>query len=220
MNRGLILTVVLLAACYLTPESGIAQSTYHLQRASLFEALAGDSTDIIFLGNSITDGGNWAELFGDLRVKNRGISADISSGVLDRLDVILKNKPAKIFLMIGVNDLARGIEVPAITANYEEIISRVKTESPQSRLYLQSVLPVNPELNMFPDHTNKSREISQLNWQLRRLAKLNGLTYVDLWSEFVDTAGILDTAYTNDGLHLTGQGYILWRDLVKELVFE
>ena len=38
-------------------------STYYYQRASLFESLPVTSEDIIFIGNSITDGGEWHELF-------------------------------------------------------------------------------------------------------------------------------------------------------------
>lgn len=198
-----------------------AQSTYHLQRATLFELLPGDTTDIVFLGNSITDGGNWSELFNRLEVKNRGISGDISSGVLARLDPILVHQPDKIFLMIGVNDLAAGIETPDIVANYDSIIQRVKAESPRTRLYLQSVLPVNPDIGeKFKNHTDKNAEVSQLNWHLRRLARVNDLEYIDLWSEFIDVDGRLDSAVTNDGLHLTGPGYLRWRDLILEQVNE
>src|SRR6185312_511847 len=84
-------------------------STYYLQRVSHFETLPQTKGDIIFLGNSITDGAEWPELFNDIRVKNRGISGDITAGVIHRLDEITNRKPAKIFLLIGVNDLARNI---------------------------------------------------------------------------------------------------------------
>lgn len=197
-----------------------AGETYHQQRVSLFESLPLDTTSIVFIGNSITDGGNWAELFNDLRVKNRGISSDVTAGVMARLDSILAAAPDKIFLMIGINDLSRDVELTEIVANYESIIKRVKEETPTTRLYLQSVLPVNPSFGYFPDHTNKTREVSQLNWHLRRLARLHGAIYVDLWSNFLDVEGYLDSTYTNDGLHLTGAGYLLWRDTIREQVFE
>ncbi|HRN58259.1 MAG TPA: sialate O-acetylesterase, partial [Agriterribacter sp.] len=61
--------------------------------------------DILFVGNSITDGNEWNELFDNSKMKNRGISGDISAGVIHRIDEIANRKPGKVFLMIGVNDL-------------------------------------------------------------------------------------------------------------------
>ena len=72
-------------------------STFYEQRATLFEELPVTSKDIIFLGNSITNGCEWAELFQNKNVKNRGISGDICMGVYDRLDPIVKGKPANYF---------------------------------------------------------------------------------------------------------------------------
>ena len=72
-------------------------STYYHQRWTLFQSLPQTKGDIIFIGNSITDGGEWSELFNDLRVKNRGISGDISAGVIKRIDEVVKRKPAKQF---------------------------------------------------------------------------------------------------------------------------
>jgi len=71
--------------------------TYYGQRQSLFELLPISSDDIVFLGNSITDGAEWGELFADIHVKNRGISGDITDGVLARLGNILRGKPKKIY---------------------------------------------------------------------------------------------------------------------------
>ena len=53
-------------------------STFYVQRASLFSKLSISSKDIVFIGNSITNGAEWNELFPRKRVKNRGISGDTS----------------------------------------------------------------------------------------------------------------------------------------------
>ena len=68
-----------------------------------------DGDRAVFLGNSITDGGEWNELLANPRVKNRGISGDRSSWMLDRLDLIVGGQPRKLFLLIVTNDLAAGI---------------------------------------------------------------------------------------------------------------
>ncbi|QKZ15828.1 hypothetical protein HU175_19850 [Spirosoma sp. KUDC1026] len=82
------------------------RSTSYEQKRTLFESLPNTKKEIIFLGNSISDFGEWAELFDDPHVKNRGISGDLSFGVLARLGEVTASKPAKIFLLIGINDLA------------------------------------------------------------------------------------------------------------------
>ena len=107
-------------------------STYWYQKATLYEALPVVSTDIVFLGNSITDGGEWAELFGDARMKNRGISGDIAEGVYDRLDAVLGGKPAKIFLLIGINDVARGTSADTIVARILKIAKKIGEDSPRT----------------------------------------------------------------------------------------
>ena len=79
MKKPILTALLLLAAAAV-----FAQSEYNFQRRSLFEKLPVTSKDIVFLGNSITDGGEWNELLANPRVKNRGISGDRSSWMLDR----------------------------------------------------------------------------------------------------------------------------------------
>lgn len=106
MMKQFMLSICLLCACTTLQAQGRKHTTFYDQRATLFEVLPTSKKDIIFLGNSITNGGEWAELLGNPHVKNRGISGDRTDGVLDRLHVITKGKPAKIFLLIGINDLS------------------------------------------------------------------------------------------------------------------
>lgn len=194
-------------------------STFYYQRATLFEELPVTSSDIIFLGNSITNGAEWAELFNNKHVKNRGISGDICMGVYDRLDAILKGKPAKIFLLIGINDVSRGTPADTIVARIGMIARKIKADSPKTKLYLQSVLPVTDHYNMFKGHTSRWQVIPEINKGLVRLAEKEGATYIDLYSHFIDEqTGKMNTAYTNDGLHLLGKGYMKWVGIVKPYI--
>lgn len=196
-------------------------STFYYQRATLFEALPIGSEDIVFLGNSITNGCEWSELFADSRIKNRGISGDITMGVYDRLDPILQGKPAKIFLLIGINDVARGFSVDSIVGNIGLIVEKIRKESPATRLYLQSLLPVTDHYHLFEGHTSRGALVPQINERIKQLAEGNGITYIDLYARFVDpSTGKMNTSYTNDGLHLLGKGYLVWRDLVKPYIDE
>lgn len=121
--------IVLLAAALLAAAASFAQSEYNYQKRSLFEQLPIRGNDIVFLGNSITDGGEWAELFNNRHVKNRGISADRSGWLLDRLDPIINGHPKKLFLMIGTTiwpSASRPKRSPPMSKN-------CSTVSPRSR---------------------------------------------------------------------------------------
>ena len=110
-----------------------------------FKSYEHASTDIMFVGNSITAGTDWMELLGRPDVRNRGISSDISFGVLDRLDEVIMGKPAKVFILIGINDISRNIPDSFIVKNYQRIIEKIKTASPSTKIYFQTLLPVNNE---------------------------------------------------------------------------
>lgn len=219
MVRFLVICVTL-ALCQFAQGQEKKYSTYYYQRATLFEELPIASTDIVFLGNSITDGGEWAELFGDCRIKNRGISGDIADGVYDRLDAILKGKPAKIFLMIGINDVARGTSADTIVGRILKIADRIGQESPQTKLYIESVLPVNDCYGKFPGHTSRGNVVLEINRLLKKAALERQLTYIDLYSRFCNEEGKMKPEYSNDGLHLLGKGYLLWRQLLLPYIDE
>jgi len=196
-------------------------TTYYYQRASLFEELPVTSEDIIFLGNSITDGCEWSELFDSKRIKNRGISGDIVMGVYDRLDPLLKGEPAKIFLLIGVNDVSHGKSADTIVGEISNVVEKIRKDSPQTRLYIQSVLPVSDYYNLFTAATLRGDVVNEINEGLKLLTKREKLTYIDIYSLFVSPeTGKLDNQYSNDGLHLMGPAYLKWAKLLRPYVME
>ena len=219
--RNFLLASALIFAAAGSVRAQGTYSTYYYQRASLFEVLPVGSEDIVFIGNSITDGCEWRELFDNQHVKNRGISGDTTMGVYDRLGAILPGRPAKLFLMIGINDLSRGIAAQTVVENTRRILERIRQESPSTRIYLQSLLPVSDAYGLFSGHTARRGDIPGINEALKAMAPEFGATFVDLFSHFVDAeTGKMNTAYSNDGLHLLGRGYLLWRDIVLPFVNE
>ena len=95
----------------------------------------------MFLGDSITEGGAWAEFFESRVTRNRGISGDTTSGVLARLHQINRFKPSSIFLMIGTNDISFGVAEDEIVENILTIVDLIGTSSPDTKLFIQSILP-------------------------------------------------------------------------------
>lgn len=166
----------------------------------------------VFLGNSITEAGDWKALTGDGKVLNRGIGGDITFGMLKRLDEVLRHKPGKVFLLIGVNDIGKDIPPAVIADNIGRIIQRIRAASPDTRLVLQTVLPVNPEVQGFPQHYDKPEKILDVNRRLAKVAENERVELVDLHRLFRDRKGRLRAELTNDGLHLDtrGTGYSEW----------
>jgi lysophospholipase L1-like esterase len=174
---------------------------------SAFEAFFLVPDDIVFLGDSITEGGPWEELFPDLRVRNRGVAGDTSESVLRRLEQVTRAQPAKVFLLIGTNDLKRGKSEDEIVANIIEILERLKQETPDSEVYLQSVLP---------RAAGYRERIEALNARLAEVALEHGTEWIDLYPHFLDLeTGAIRAELSNDELHLLGPGYALWRDQIE-----
>lgn len=222
INKSFFIGVLLALPFYGSSQQTAVTDTsyangYYVERVEYFSKLPVQKKPVIFLGNSITEVGNWQEVTAIPNVINRGISGDNSFGVFHRLDAIIALKPKKIFLLIGVNDIKRGTPLAIIANNYERIIKKVTKESPGTRLYLQSVLPVcEPMLASIYDNIRNNKIIS-LNVMLKELAEKHRLPYVDLYHNlFMDKNGQLIKTLSTDGLHLQPEAYILWAAYLKQ----
>jgi lysophospholipase L1-like esterase len=135
--------------------------------------------------------------------------------VLARLDEVTEGKPEKIFLMIGTNDLARGKTVTEVRDKIAEILDTIKKQSTQTTVYLQSVLPTDEQLA--PTYRNEN--IDPLNAELKKLAVLKNVTWVDLVPLFKGENGKLKHELSEDGLHLNGKGYYLWYSAIRKYLW-
>lgn len=185
---------------------------YRLDRISLFDNLSEKKNSIIFLGDSITDGCEWSELLNNSNIVNRGINSDTTYGVLERVHQIVKLNPEKVFLMIGTNDLREGRTIADIRNDYEKIVKEFSEKIPSARIYVQSVIPSSQD--KYPGRSQQ--RIHDLNKEIRELAVKYHLTYIDLYTEMLSDDGKLDPNLTNDGLHLNGNGYIVWKNIIKD----
>lgn len=171
---------------------------------------------VIFLGNSITEGGNWKELTGNNEVINRGIGGDITFGVLARLDDITTRKPSKVFILIGINDIGKDIPDLVIAENVRKIITRIQSESPATIIFLQSILPLNPSVSQFPQHYDKEDHVVRANILLREVAIKTSCRFINLYPIFLDDQHRLDKRFTADGLHLNAAAYERWAQFLFE----
>jgi len=218
MKRSFLLAIVAVFCFAVQAQDAKWDSAYRPNNYKLkveqFASYPNSGNDIIFLGNSITANVDWSELLERNDVKNRGISGDITFGVLERLSEVTEGKPAKVFILIGINDISRNIPDSIIARNHQLMVRRIKAESPHTKIYLQTLLPVNNEFTQFKNHYNKDEHILFVNNELRKLAEREKITLIDLYPHFLNASKKLDSKYTQDGLHLTAAGYKVWKEIL------
>ena len=174
--------------------------------------------DIVMLGNSLTEnGGDWADRLDCRHVLNRGIIGDCAAGVMDRLHQILPGHPRQICLMIGVNDLANGCPPDSIAGMVDRLLARIQAESPDTKVCLQSLLPVNESFGRYSRLEGKTDLVPATNRLLRQVAERRGVSFVDLFPLFTDgkRSHVLRADLSTDGLHLNEAGYRIWQKALK-----
>ena len=186
------------------------------QRIAQFEKEPVVTGRIIFLGNSITEMGDWKKVLNDTTVINRGIGGDITYGVLKRLKDITDRQPSKLFILLGINDIGKDIPDVVIADNYLKIVNLVHSKCPQTRIYVQSVLPLNPTMKNFPQHYDKEEHVLAVNKLLKANAKAGNYTFIDIFHLFVDGDGRLKSEYSYEGLHLKPEAYPIWAGYLKK----
>jgi lysophospholipase L1-like esterase len=172
--------------------------------------LLGDSLSLWFPPELLPTQQNWL---------NQGISGETSSGLLQRLELFDKTQPETIFVLIGINDLIRGVGDAELLENQRRIIYDLQQVHPQAQIVLQSILP---HAGDRATEQNKDRlkaisndHIRELNQELKAIAEESGVHFLDLHPLFTDAQGNLRPELTTDGLHLSPQGYLVWRSALQ-----
>jgi len=181
-----------------------APSLYHDARTALFRELSG-MPEIVMLGDSLTEWGNWHELVPEFRVINRGIAGDTSFGVLERLQEVIDRRPKLVFVMVGTNDLGLQVQPDTLLRNLREIVTRLRAASITP--VAQSILFRGRWLQ--EDNTT----IAAVNADLAAVCAAHGIRFLDL-NPLMAPNGWLPDEMTYDGVHLTAAAYKVWREAV------
>ena len=191
-------------------------AAFALENANLSEG------QIVFIGDSITDGYHLNNHYNDLPLAtyNRGIGGDVTSGVIARLKTsVIDLKPSKVIMMIGINDINSGRTNDEIMTNYKTIINEIQTNLPATEIICQSVLPMDSRVTAWGiDLSNAIQKIKDLNARIKTYVESKGILFVDLFTHFKDENDQLIPSYSYDGVHPNAAGYDVWTSVLKPLL--
>ena len=219
--RSLVSNVV--AASIVSNEALWSGETYNKHWWKRYNEFLNDTpitnNDIVMLGNSLTEnGGDWSGL-GWKNVKNRGIIGDVIEGIEKRLHQILPGHPKKIFLLSGTNDVSHDLSTDSIVRLMKHCITSIQNQSPQTKIYLQSLLPINESFGRYKRLTGKTDQFPEINARLEELAKEMGIQYINLFPLFCEKGtNVLRADLTRDGLHVGEEGYKIWCKELRRVV--
>lgn len=180
---------------------------HYAQRRSLFAELPAEA-DLVLIGDSLTAQGEWQELLPDLSVHNRGIGFDTAEGVAARLTSICDGRYRIAALAVGINDLIYNIPVSKTRQYYRESVETLM--HCVNHLVLHTVLQPSRQFAI-------ASRVREANRFIHALGERYGLAVVDL-NPVLAPGGYLLERYTKDGLHLTGQAYLIWAGRLRELL--
>ena len=179
----------------------------------------------VLLGDSITDFFNWYELFYDFSkttgqaVYNRGISGDTTDRLLERLhDNVLSIKPRNIVILIGTNDIGKGIPLEISVQNVDSILKEIKENCPETNVILQAVYPVNKPMR-FTNEKRTNKKIDLMNKEFVKLSEKHNCHWLDLTEKLRGNDENLNKDFTFDGLHVNVEAYkIIAENIIPLLV--
>ncbi len=169
--------------------------------------------DAVFFGDSITCDGNFDELFPEYRIVNLGVYGDTIEDLLRRVPEVQAERPAKIFLLGGINSLTPD-NVQECQDRYAGLLDALCAACPDAALIVQSVLPVGAEVDW---NGVLNTAVRRFNEGLKSLAKEQGCTLVDLYARY-EKDGALDPTLTRDGVHLNFTAYGPWAEAVRPMI--
>ena len=106
--------------------------------------------------------------------------------IYDRLHQILPGHPKKLFLLAGVNDISHDLTADSIVSMIRMTVERIQRESPDTKLYLQSLLPFDESFGRYKKLTGKTNMVPEINAQLEVLAKDHKITFINLFPLFTE----------------------------------
>ena len=166
---------------------------------------------IVMLGDSITAWGNWHLFFPPSRVINKGVAGYTTQNILSEINATIILRPNIIFLMIGINDLLRGVSVEQTFKQYTLIVDTLQKN--KITVVMQATLECSrPQCGSTVD------DVRALNQKLQAFAVARNIQWLDLNPGLTNDVQGLLPKYTWDGLHLSKAAYLHWAERLKSFI--
>jgi len=170
---------------------------------------------ILFVGSSTIE--NWKTLKDDFvgqAVLNRGVSGTKTIDLYTYRDRLITPYNAKqIFIYEGDNDIGLHWSTDRIVEQFAALFSEIRKTKPHAEIIYISIKPS-------PRRLKDKIQIEEVNARIKQFLKQqSGTAYADVYSKMLDVHGDLVPAYyREDGLHLTAEGYTIWKDVISEFI--
>lgn len=181
-------------------------------------------SDAVFIGDSRTDGLQlYSGIKGTTFLSYKGITVfdvmeredkkvvEIDGQKYTILEALSKGSYAKVYVALGVNELGYQ-NSGAFAQTYGEFIDKVRELQPGAEIYVQSLVPVNPEKCKASGQPSwlSNEGISYYNTALQAMCQEKEVIFLNISEALVDEQGILPAEATVDGLHFTKDWYKKW----------
>ena len=182
--------------------------------------------DSYTIGTAVSEAERWpnqlAERVGGIElVANLGVngytSADLIADELPQLDAL---RPELVSVLIGVNDVVRGIPDAEYGVNVAMILEALSDRLPADRI----VCVATPDYTRTPrgaEYGNpdlQSDRIVRINAILREACEMRGMTFVPEIFEISQRATDEPSLVAQDGLHPSGEQYRRWVEVIAPVV--
>jgi lysophospholipase L1-like esterase len=131
---------------------------------------------------------------------------------MEVVPAIAENKPSKIFLEIGINDVKALPNVDSVLVDYETLVDFIRRRTPTTKIYIQTILPVSSTFERANDINGLVMEVNR-----RIRGEIPGVVVIDLHSSF---NGELRPDFTTDGLHLSAAAYQEWMRIIGPYIYD
>lgn len=179
-------------------------------------------SQVSFVGDSLTQGMQMYDtgLPGAMFCAYRGVgpnaivngtSCKRADGVAEvPLDALTAQQPKAVYLLLGTNVLGTDSDYTSFLTYYRLMLDMISQALPNTKIYVQSITPVRPEVRKKSPGLYKER-LCEINDALSAIALEKGCTFLNLWEALADENGDLIAEYAQpDGYHLLPAGYDAW----------